>query len=283
MNKIRRRGLALPVNFRQYALWLVRGATAAGVLLSFVTIPPVWAAAASAGLVLFAWILERLPYTWRVLHVAPLPSDYVVAQRMASSWAREDSEGARLIFGQVFRTKAAAREAYRMFRAWNFGRYSDDEGDICLDVVKEELARYTIVLHPGTRGVKEYYDRAAVEQFGSRTAAHVCLVVPFFPTYADYWTKPELREVVESLATTRELLLMTFWMDGTDVRAYAKRPLTISNVRFSERAACDPNSIAGRLAWNDPWTGVSADDRQLVEAADSAARQDQDKISEDVP
>jgi hypothetical protein len=135
-----------------------------------------------------------------------------------------------IIFGQVFRTRRAAKEAYQLFRAWNFGDYIDRQGNVVLSIVREELDRFTILMYPGERGVEAHANARIQAEFGERTEADVTKWIFWFVTYADYWKRPNMKAVIDNLPACPMVLLNCYFIQDGELQPIARRYLELSEV-----------------------------------------------------
>ncbi len=196
----------------------------------------------------------------------PLPSDYVIENKLASLWGVEDYRGVKtFVFGQVFRTQRAAKEAYQLFRAWNFGDYIDRNGNIILSVVREELDRFTLLLFPGERGVSDHADSMIAEEFGQETEAVVSRIIFWFATYADYWKRPNMKAIIEQLPTCSRVLLNCYFLQDGEPQPVAKRYLELSKIVVVERSKVTPGSLESCVRWEGPWAGMDRETREKYE------------------
>lgn len=256
----------LSIVWQRVVKWGLRVSTGAGVVVSFVALHPFIAGPIALALVAFNFVLERIRFYARVLHVMPFPSDYVIQNKLASLWGTEEHKGEdTILFGQVFRTRRAAKQAYQLFRAWNFCDYIDRNGNIVLCTIREELDRFTIILFPGERGVTEYAASSVAERYGPKTKVVVSKIVFWFVTYADYWKRPNMKAIVERLPDCSRVLLNCYFMQDGEPKAVAKRHLELSKIVIRDRSTVVPGSFEASFQWENPWTGADRETRQKYE------------------
>lgn len=250
----------LPFALRGGVKWATRGLTILGVVFGFMSLPPALAGGLSVLLLLGQLALERLGFYRQFLHVSPMPSGRLTEQKLGSVWLADKEK--YLVFGQLFSTRTSACECFRLFRYWTFGKYNDTEGCIRLSAIREELDRYTILLDPGDRGLKEYYDDYVFDEHGDKVEARLMVMAAWFGTYADYWDRPESKRFVESLAKGDVVLLNAYHLEDDRPIAAAKKYIQLSQVSLVDRADVRPGSIEDLVKWRDPWTGVPAEIRR---------------------
>lgn len=251
------------VHLRRFLWWVSWIITGIGVLISFISLPPVIAGLISLVLAITSYFFSKIGFTVSIFHVAPIPSLRVTEAKLGSLWALDkDDEGKeKTYFGQVFKTKAAALEAFRLLRAWNFERYIDEEGNIILRVIRDELDRYTIMLYPGERGIRKYYDEVARREYGSKTLTNVTDLRFFFFTHADYWNRPQIKGIVEALPKTSPVYLNCFYFDGQVPKPVSARFLRLPKAELVDRKDVHEGEMGFGLEWKDPWIGVDREER----------------------
>jgi hypothetical protein len=213
-------------------------------------------------------LIERLRFFARIVHITPIPDNGVINNKLGSLWILDQhTQPPTVTFGQVFRTKQAARAAYRLFRIWNRGRYHDRRGDIVLRIISEKLDRYTILLHPGPRGLDDWYEQAVKQIHGPKTDVCLQVLAFIFITYADYWNRPHMKRTVETLRDVHEVQLNCYYAVDQEPLPVARRFLTLSQIELVTRDALCPGDMGYGLPWHEPWEGVSGEDRRMCEAA----------------
>lgn len=197
-----------------------------------------------------------------VAHIAPFPDPEMIADRLGSAWGMDED---RPVFGQVFRTKAAAQRAFELFLTWNFGKLEDKSGNIVLSITKEDMERYTFLLYPGERGVGESWKNTISEELGGEARPSVTLVIPWFFTHADYWGRAGMKKIMKGIPDGTPVSLNAFYVDNGVIVAVHKRPIKLSKVRVYLRSEVAESQIESRVEWRDPWWGRSTEERQQYE------------------
>ena len=273
--------IQLPIKFRNFMKWAIRLFALTGIVVGFVSFPPYISGILGIVLAAIVFLLERFHFIAQIIHVMPLPSNYLLSKRLGSTWGVTEYKGKDMIFfGQLFETKKAAREAYQLFKSWNFDKYIDTEGNIVVRIVREDLDRYTILLLPGNRGVDKYWEERSEDDFGKRVSTSVSTIKYWFITHADYWGRPQMLSIIESLREPGSILLNAFYMKNGEVESAAKRHLVISNIVFRNRQDLRENDIEFHLDWDDPWTGMTRKSREKFEPLFQKIEQSQAPHSE---
>jgi hypothetical protein len=253
----------LSIAWQRVVKWGVRLFTCAGVIVSFTELQPWIAGPIALVLLVFNVFLERIRFYVRVLHVMPIPTEYVLQNRIGSLWGIAEHKGAQtILFGHLFRTQRAAKEAYQLFRAWNFGDYIDRNGNIVLTLVREECARFTILLYPGDRGVTAHAEHKVAEEHGDTTKAVVSKILFWFVTYADYWKRPDMKALMERLPDCSNVLLNCYFVQNGEPQSVAKRHLELSKIVVIDRSEVAPGSLESCILWEGPWSGMDRETRE---------------------
>lgn len=272
----------LPIQSRNTIKWFIRLLAAIGIVIGFISFPPHVGGVIGVILPAITLLLERSQFVAHILHVMPFPSDYLLQKRIGSVWGTTDYKNQeRIFFGQIFETKKAAQEAYRLFKSWNFDKYIDTENNIVIRIVREDLDRYTILLHPGERGIKEYWQESVKSTYGKRVNARVSILYFWFITYADYWGKPKMLSIVESFKESKSILLNAFYVNDGQVEAIAKRHLVVSKIIFKDRKDIKEDDLEFHVNWEGPWIGVDREKREKFEPIFRQIEQGQQPISEE--
>lgn len=282
LNRFSKRLPHLPIQLKNTIKWFIRLLAITGIVVGFVNFPPYVGGILGVILPAITLLLERSQFVAHILHVMPLPSNYVLQKRLGSVWGiTEYKDEERVFFGQLFETKKAAQEAYRLFRSWNFDKYIDTEGNIVIRIIREDLDRYTILLHPGERGVSEYWKNHVKVNHGDRVNANVSVINYWFITYADYWNRPQMLSIVESLQEPKPILLNAFYIKDGQIEAAAKRPLTVSNIIFKDREDVQESDFEFHFNWEGTWAGMERETRGKFEPIFRQIEQNQQPKSED--
>ncbi|MCB7129710.1 MAG: hypothetical protein J3T61_09265 [Candidatus Brocadiales bacterium] len=246
--------LQIPGKYQSLVKWLNRSFAALGIILSFVVMPIMIAGAISVTLFIICYGLERIYFRYSMLYVSPMPSFDIINHRLGSLWSHIKYNGKdRILFGQVFDTKKAAKDAYKMFRQWNFSNYIDRNQNIVLSIIKEEQYRYSIFLYPGERGVSKFLRARVKAIWGSRAVAETATLISFFPTFVDYSNNHKVNAVIESLNASTPILLNTFYIKGERVLPYAKKHLMLRKVRVKNRDRLSSKEFENQVGWSDPY------------------------------
>ncbi|MBI1825808.1 MAG: hypothetical protein HY287_06975 [Planctomycetes bacterium] len=75
---------------RALVRWSARTVTAVGIILSFISLPVVAAGTITIISCLILALLERIGYYKSILHIAPIPSDYVIQNKFGNLWDVDD-------------------------------------------------------------------------------------------------------------------------------------------------------------------------------------------------
>lgn len=207
-------------------------------------------------------------------HVVPLPSNEVLANFLGSCWGME---GSVPFFGQLFGTRTAARNAFDLYLQWTYGSLKADRTKIALSIIGEDLERYTFLLYPGERDVRQLWKNLLSEHLQGEADPTVHLLVPWFASFGDYWGKPQMKIVLQKISDGSPVLLQSFHVRGDKVEPARKHPITLTGVRFYSRAELADTQLEHDVHWAAPWTGISADSRRkhepLVQKIEAQARQ----------
>lgn len=108
----------LPIQYRNTVKWFIRLLALTGIVIGFINFPPYVGGILGVILPAITLLLERSQFVAHILHVMPLPSDYLLQKRLGSVWGiTEYKDKKKICFGQLFETKKAAQEAYRLFKS----------------------------------------------------------------------------------------------------------------------------------------------------------------------
>lgn len=103
-------------------------------------------------LVLIPLILDRFVFLYGAFLVMPLPTPDMERFMIGTCWYTDDPhtfEG--LGIGLVYKYESAARDAYQMLKAWNYGRLKDEDGNINISIIREGEGKFSVIFYPGER------------------------------------------------------------------------------------------------------------------------------------
>ncbi len=245
--------MKLPIAYRRPIVLGMWGFYALSITVAFFSLPT----PASVLLAVFGAILPVLCtticYTSRVMWVMPIWSERSDSNRLGVIWFKKSYQGKeRTGLGLLFEDRDCAKEVFIVLRAWNFGNFIDDDGNISLSIIREGNHRYTFFLYPGMREFAERQIRAEVESREAGT--HEAQVFRLFQ-----WTcmsitcddHPEKEEAIESLGTGQVVLLNCYHATRNGVEAYSKRPLVLKRLRLCDRALVPARSLEAMQKWED--------------------------------
>jgi uncharacterized protein YdhG (YjbR/CyaY superfamily) len=222
-----------------------------GMLSSFITLPPVIAFILSVALFIIGILIDKLIYTYSTFHVMPLPNDNIIFNRIGSVWSMENYQNKEyIVFGQAYKTKTAASEAFNLMRQWNYMDYIDRNQNIVLSIIDEGENRYTILLYPGKRGIEEFHDDLGKKTYGDNSETKVIVFKTFYPTFVDYSNCPEKIELMNRLKNEEEILLNTFYVKDNEPSKYSNRPIRLRKINIIKRNEI-LNGLENGIKWDE--------------------------------
>lgn len=259
--------LTLSVCYRtplKIAVWVL-GVLSIG--FGFVTLPIVIAVPFSIVALVLPWLVSRFIFRHRIIWFMLPFSPQSERNRLGTIWFKEPIAGKEFVgLGLLYEDKEWAKDAYRVIKSWNSGRYVDDGNNINVSIVSEGDHRYSMFVYPGQRPEAEDSIRSSfLASQPSNTEASVSRVFYFTTTCADYSDRPEVEDVVASLRRRNRILLGTFYCDGDDVHPFAKRKFQVNHFKFEDRENLSKNCLEYNSTWQDGRTAQ----------AESAKRTDQ--------
>jgi hypothetical protein len=179
--------MKLPSRFRPYvvaSLWILY---AASVGLAFFSLPPTLSVSIAVVGIVFPAVATRLCYVWPVLWVMPTWSERTNSNQLGIAWFREPYQGKQRVgIGLLFEDLDCAKEAFAVFRSWNFGNFIDTAGNIRLSIVREGAHRYTVFLCPGERKAgADRIDLQVKAKKGQNSQAHLRHLLRWTATCVD--------------------------------------------------------------------------------------------------
>jgi hypothetical protein len=245
--------MKLPIAYRRPIVVGIWGLYVLSIVVAFFSLPTLVSVPLAVLGVLLPALCTRICYTSRVIWVMPMWSERTNSNRLGIAWFKESHQGKqRTGLGLLFEDRDCAKEAFGVLRAWNFGKFIDDDGNISLSIIREGNHRYTILLYPGERDLRERQIRTEVES--RETGTHEAQVTRLFR-----WTStcitcedhPEKEEAIENLGTDQLVLINCLYATKDGVQAHSKRPLVLKRFRLCDRALVPDGSLEAMQQWEN--------------------------------
>lgn len=244
------------------------------IALSFFTLPLEAAVPISIALTVFPIILDRFVFTYGIFHVMPMPTDAMLSHRLGTSWFAEDTETMEgLGFIIIFKYKDVAKDAFNMFKAWNYGKVIDASENITFRAIREEGGKYSVFVYPGDRlDSLKCSESLAKDKLGSNSHIKVS-VAKFYMQFCFDYSGDELKtKCIESMPHVSELLLNVGYIEGGEIKAYSKRGFRLKNFTLKGRADCGLGEIEKRINWDDPTGKLPEINQALINKVNESLR-----------
>lgn len=234
---------------------------------SFIALPIELAVPISIALTLIPIILDRFVFTYNIVHVMSMPTDEMIAHRLGTSWFTDDTEtmeGLGIVI--IFKYKHVAKDAYNMFKAWNYGKVIDASENIAFRAVREEKGKYSVFVYPGDRIESlEYSEAVAKEKLGEKSDVKVNVAKYFMQFCFDYEIGSLREKCIESMPHVSELNLNIGYIENNDIEMYSKRGFRLKNFSLKDRSEIDSGEIEGNIEWGDPLGKLPEINQALIE------------------
>lgn len=237
----------LPVNA---ALFLI---PAISIIASFFTLPMEWAVGISVLLVILPIVLGRFVFEYTVLHIMPLPTEGMLRYGLGSTWITENQDTLDgLGIALIYKYKETAQEAFKMLRAWNYGKIIDKHSNITLSAVKEGNDKYSLYIYPGDRldsicGTKNIIE----DRMGKNSKANIQVAKFYIQLCFNYKGDALKKKCIESLPYVKELILNVGYIENDQVVMYSKTGFRLQQFSFQERESPSLGKFEGALPWSD--------------------------------
>ncbi len=218
------------------------------------TLPLAYSAPLAAIFLIVPWVLSKFVFKYGVLLIMPGPTPEMEQFWMGTCWFADDLDTFEgLGIGFVYKYKSGAKHAYQMLRAWNYGKYVDDEGNIRVSIIREGQGRYVAIFYPGDRVQSQVEAEMKVRQkTGPHSEINVRTMRPFIWACLDYSKDVPKQEMVDTLIRMEYLLLKTFYIEDDKIKEYAKRPFRLKCFLIADRTDQQLGELESQLAWEDP-------------------------------
>lgn len=254
----------------RYRRWVRTGLVAVplvSIAIAAITLPPQLSIPIAVLLVVFSLLLNRFIFVYGALLVMPGPTEEMHQFMIGTCWYADNTETLEgLGIGLVYKYKSAAQHAYHMLHAWNYGKFIDDEGNIKASFVNEGGGRYSVLIYPGPRVQSQVAaEMAALERLGPKSEVDVRRMHFYIHCCLDYSDEEAKQRMVQSLPRVEYLFLNTFFVDGNQLKAFAKRPFRLKRFAYADRS--DPNlgQLEQLVSWSDPTENKPQDVLDIVE------------------
>jgi hypothetical protein len=223
-----------------------------GLVVSALTLPPIWALAVTGALSIISWLLNRFVFRYVTLFVMAPPTDEMEQYWLGTAWScdPETLEGTTLAL--VYLNRDAARDCYQMLRTWSLGKRVDTDGHIRISIVDEGDSRYSLFVMAGMRQpVLDEVAEEAKRMAGRRAVVHVHSAHPFLRNCVDYSDRPQMQRVMEAIPFQQYLGLEASYVHEDQIRSYSKQRFQISDVAFRKREELPSQAFETELPWED--------------------------------
>ncbi len=236
-------------------------------MLSFFSLPLEIAVVVSVMFAIVPFILDRFVFIYNIVHIMPMPTEGMLLHIMGSSWfSKGTSTMDGLGFGIIFKYKETAKEAFSMFKAWNYGKVIDASENIAFRAIVEGDDKYSVFVFPGDRIDSLHHSESlAKDTYG--TASCVALsVVKFHMQFCFDYSNEELKmKCIESMPHISELILNIGYIENDEIKFYSKRGFRLRNFTLKDRSDSSIGAIEKSLNWDDPTDKLPEINQALVD------------------
>lgn len=224
-----------------------------GIVLSFFSLPVEFAVVISILLVVLPTVLGKFVFEYNVIHVMPLPSDDVIQFCIGSSWFSDNLEtldGLGIIL--IYKYKETAKEAFQMFREWNYGKIIDKHSNITLSAISEGDDKYSILIYPGDRIKSINNTKFFIEDnAGKNSKANIKVVKFYIQLCFDYKNEVLKKKCIQSLPYIKELILNVGYIKNGEIESYSKTGFRLQQFSLKERDSPTLGQLEQTLQWSD--------------------------------
>lgn len=199
-------------------------------------------------------ILDRFVFSYKVLHVMPMPTEDMLVHRLGTSWVANDTEtmdGLGIVV--IFKYKHVAKDAYNMLKAWNYGKVIDCSENISFKAVREQNDMYSAFLYAGDRieSIKAS-EALAKEKHGEKSKIAMSIAKFYMQFSFDYSDNELKKKCIESLPYVDELNLNVGYVENNEIKMYSKRGFRLKNFSLTNRSDVAKGTIESLNEWVDP-------------------------------
>jgi hypothetical protein len=184
----------------------------------------------------------------------PGPTDAMLTHRFGTSWFTEDTntmEGLGIVI--VFKYKQVAKDAFNMFKAWNYEKIIDASENISFRGVREGKGIYSVFVFPGDRlDSLKYSESMAKDRFGSKSHIKVNAAKFYMQFCFDYSNDNLKLKCIESIPHVSEFNLNVGYVEDGDIKMYSKKGFRLKKFSLKNRSDSDLGEIEKSLEWDDP-------------------------------
>ncbi|WP_233008026.1 hypothetical protein [Rheinheimera faecalis] len=237
------------------------------IALSFFSLPLEVAVPVSIAFTIIPFVLDRFVFIYGVLHVMPMPTQGMLSHRLGTSWFTENTDTIdELGFVIIFKYKDVAKEAYDMFKAWNYGKVIDASENIAFRAIREGDGKYSVFVYPGDRTESLQYSESLAKEIHGPSSHINVIVAKFYMQFCFDYSSDELKtKCIESMPYISELLFNVGYVEAGEVKTYSKRGFRLKNFIIRDRSDSKLGEIERRLSWDDPTGKLPEINQSLVE------------------
>lgn len=145
----------IPEKYERLVTWLLRGLAVLGIILSAITLRWYLSLGLAVMLLIFELVLKATIFQFTTIFIQPVPVKWDNSKWLAMVFFQIES---RKYLGMLIEKEKQAQELYECLKAWNYGRYIDEDNNIRLSFVIENDNTYTAFIYPS-------FERSVVKKF----------------------------------------------------------------------------------------------------------------------
>lgn len=223
------------------------------IIIAFFSLPTVIAVIIAIFCIIIPLLLEKIIFRYNIIWVYPKLSN-VLFNRLGFSWYYQNPDKSNVGLAVIFERKYDAKEAYSIFKSWNYDKFIDAENNINITFVDEGKNKYSVFIYPGERKVREKQLLESLKKNYPENSKFVInkKVFIWIQNCADYSKNPKMIELIENIKKSREIILNTTYVVNNEIKSYTKKGINIKMIRFIKRIELTEKDLESFQKWEDP-------------------------------
>jgi hypothetical protein len=222
--------------------------------VSLLTLPVELSLPLSFLLVVIPIFLSKFVFKYNSILIMPMPTDEMNQFAVGSCWFADNLETFEGIgLGIVYKYRSTAKDAFQMFKAWNYDQYIDLDANIRISIILEGNGRYSILIYPGERFKSQLLAKERTqESVGQNSHINVITMRYYIHLCLDYSNDKLKQKMIESLSFMEYLQFNIVHIKNDKLLNYSKRNFKLKGFSVCERNFVDSDSIESKFLWENP-------------------------------
>lgn len=227
-----------------------------GIVIAFFTLPTYVAVIIAVLLLLSSIFIQRIIYIKPILFAhAGIEFSVLNQNRLAFVWKINFTKKSKNVhLNLLYKDKVSAKNAFLIFKAWNYNNLLDNEDNVRVTVIDEGDRKYSIFIYPGERALfKNVIEKhSAIEDNEKGNIHKIIPEIKFFlNNHSDYSNNDVMGNLMKDFKIVEKLIINTSYLKNDKIIQANRKGITKKGLVKYKREDLDKNTIEYTVKWND--------------------------------